>query len=147
MYGKILYQNSFYAKFISLVYASTQISVLYIGMYYNVTLGLPLTYIAAISAVIFFYDNFIKSVFGKLISKKHRLSNNKFYLFIFIILLYASLIFLFNADRFIYTETLFYYYFFAIIIYETFFTILNVYSDCWYVKSELREGIKKDINL
>lgn len=142
MYGKNLYQNSFYAKFISIIYASTQIAVLYIGMYYNVTLGLPLTYIAVISVIIFFYDNFIKSFFIRLISGKDILCKKR-YLPILALLVMISLVFLFHADRYLNQKSLFYYYFFAIIVYETFFTLLNAYSDCWHDKSKLSCDIKK----
>lgn len=142
MYGKNLFQNSFYAKFISIAYASTQIAVLYIGMYYNVTLGLPLTYIAAVSVIIFFYDNFIKTFCIRLISGKNILCKRR-YLTVLVFLFMISLVFLFHADRYLNQKSLFYYYFFSVIVYETFFTLLNAYSDCWHDKIKLSCGNKK----
>lgn len=142
MYGKNLYQNSFYAKFISTAYASTQIAVLYIGMYYNVTLGLPLTYIAAVSVIIFFYDNFIKSFCIRLISIKYIFCKKR-YLTVLVFLVMISLVFLFHADRYLNQKSLFYYYFFSVIVYETFFTLLNVYLGYRNDKSDLNGVINK----
>jgi len=121
----------------------SNLAVLYIGMYYNVTLGLKLTNIAAVSVILFIYTAFLNTYFYKLTLTSKTFKEKKLKTVFSIFLFSVSLILLFNAEKFFKTNYLAYYYFAIMLIYETMLFLTDYYCADLFITNGNNMACKK----